>query len=195
VTRSITDESGAVLVGNDRFSGYCVASIKAAAASLGFTYTLYEPSDTSQQNPQGTYNQGHLDVASGLRDVYWSGYFITTGRQAEVDFTTPFKFDGLALVGLRPQFSTSALDRMTLIFRPFSVGLWYMLLVLTAFVAFVFFVIERGEGDDFNELLDRASPKELSREGFPGFFQNVSVGALPQTNLFHHSSFTLHSVL
>ena len=38
----------------------------------------------------GSYAQGHKDVASGLRDLYWSGYFVTEGRSAEVDFTVAY---------------------------------------------------------------------------------------------------------
>jgi hypothetical protein len=175
VMRNVVGPTGAVLTGNERYTGYCVESIKAAAAELGFSYTLFEPSDVSQASLDGTYNQGHLDVVSSLRDVYWSGYFITTDRQSAVNFTTPYMHSGLSLVGLRPQYSESQFDRMTLIFRPFTSSLWYTLFGLTGFVALVFFVIERGEGDDFNELVDRAQPKELSREGLGGFFQNLLV--------------------
>jgi ABC-type amino acid transport substrate-binding protein len=159
------------------YSGLIIDAIYDAANILGFTPRFHNPSDENKETGfRGTYGQGHTDVVSGLRDLYWSAYFITDARAQEVDFAVPYVQEGLRIATLRKsetdaRYFTKALT----VLAPFSAELWAMLVLITLFAAFVFFVAERGQTNegDFDELCDRAHGVSLAKTGVAAFFDDL----------------------
>jgi ABC-type amino acid transport substrate-binding protein len=154
-----------------------IDAIYDAADILGFTPKFHTPSDENKDTGvRGTYMQGHNDVVSGLRDLYWSGYFITDDRMQEVDFTIPYVQEGLRIATLRNlDGGTHYFAKALTVMAPFSAELWGMLILITCFAAFVFFVAERGQSNegDFDELCDKAHGVSLAKTGYTAFFDDL----------------------
>lgn len=108
------------------YQGYVIDMIKAVAALANFDYDLYTPSgfgsgcspklDATSNSTEGVrgeayesaYLCGQADALEGdvvptdyQTDMYWSMYFVTTGRQLAGQFSLPFKppFGGLTMYG------------------------------------------------------------------------------------------------
>jgi hypothetical protein len=158
-------------------SGLIIDAIYDAANILGFTPRFHNPSDENKETGfGGTYGQGHKDVVSGLRDLYWSAYFVTDARAQEVDFPIPYMQEGLRIATLRkPGSSPHYFAKALTVLAPFSAELWAMLVLITLFAAFVFFVAERGQTNegDFDELCDRAHGTSLAKTGYAAFLDDL----------------------
>ncbi|GMH61090.1 hypothetical protein TrRE_jg8535 [Triparma retinervis] len=103
-------------------SGFIIDMIENTALLAGFTYTLQAPSgfgssceprrrsNVEPYNP-AWYTQfvcGQQDVLEGDADLFWSMYYVTTGRQSEgAGFSVPFAEGGLQMYGIASQDITS----------------------------------------------------------------------------------------
>ena len=124
----------------------------------GFTYTLHSATGigcdggparnfTGTPDPifAGAYGCAQLDVTTNNRsDVYWAMFYVSNGRQSESLMTSPIVSDvGLSLI-VRAEEATFV-DTATLLFTPFTPGMWMLSFVTVIFVSITLWVSEHAE--------------------------------------------------
>ena len=138
-----------VILPKSQWSGYMVDMISQISNRAGFTYELFLPSGNGANcfldgsSNANNYGCGQNDAISlNSTDAYWSLYYITTARQnAGTLFTLPFLTNqGLGI--LTKTAGKSFFEEITLIFSPFSVEMWFMTVIIVAFVALIVYLQE-----------------------------------------------------
>ncbi|OQR70578.1 glutamate-like [Tropilaelaps mercedesae] len=144
-------------------SGYCMDLLQFLATKLNFTYDLYLVED-------GQY--GNLDFNSEGRRI-WTGLIgdlvrkkadmvvapltITPERSMEVDFTKPFKYQGITILAKKQDKSSTLASFL----QPFQKSLWILVMVSVHVVALGLYLLDRFS--PFGNF--RVSPSERDEDG------------------------------
>ena len=120
------------------------------ASEANFTYTFVPVTPAEAGNGwAGAVN----DVVAGNTDMFWSTFFLTSER-AEVALVSSSWMDtGLIVVGMRERKKAESLGLMGYIimpFKPFTDGLWFMVIMVMIAYSIVVFFLERQA--DFGHL-------------------------------------------
>ena len=106
----------------DKYSGYEILQLEAMGSMLNFTYQTIEPPDGQwgTAGPNGTWTglighslYGHTNWSMGMLSL-------TEDREAVIDFSTPFYFDGISFMAPLPK----ELPKYLAIFKPFLGQVW-----------------------------------------------------------------------
>jgi len=90
------------LSSGERFEGFLVDMLKELSTMLGFTFTIHDnPDKRYGQNVGGTWNGMIGEVISGEADIALADMTITSTREEAVDFTHPFLYVGLGVLGYK----------------------------------------------------------------------------------------------
>lgn len=129
--------------------GYCIDLLKALALQLNFTYSLYQVPDGQyggiQYNPANHRNEwsGVLgELIYGRADMAIGPLTITPERQVAIDFTKPFKYQGMTIVQKR-QYRNRLRHPLTSFLQPFQNSLWVSVFVAVHVVALALYLLDR----------------------------------------------------
>jgi len=85
-----------------RFEGFLVDMMKELSKMLGFTFNIHDnPDKRYGQNIGGTWNGMIGEVISGEADIALADMTITSTREEAIDFTHPFLYVGLGVLGFK----------------------------------------------------------------------------------------------
>jgi len=90
------------LSSGERFEGFLVDMMKELSTMLGFTFNIHDnPEKKYGQHVGGTWNGMIGEVISGTADIALADMTITAKRESAVDFTHPFLYIGLSVLGYK----------------------------------------------------------------------------------------------
>jgi len=86
----------------ERFEGFLVDMLKELSTMLGFTFTIHENPDKTYGSYVGGEWKGMIaEVLGGAADIALADMTITPKREEAVDFTHPFLYTGLGVLGYK----------------------------------------------------------------------------------------------
>jgi len=86
----------------ERFEGFLVDMLKELSTMLGFTFTIHEnPDETYGSYVGGEWKGMIAEVLGGAADIALADMTITPKREEAVDFTHPFLYTGLGVLGYK----------------------------------------------------------------------------------------------
>jgi len=90
------------LSSGERFEGFLVDMLKELSTMLGFTFTIHENPDQIYGSYVGGEWKGMIaEVMSGAADIALADMTITPKREEAVDFSHPFLYTGLGVLGFK----------------------------------------------------------------------------------------------
>jgi len=90
------------LSSGERFEGFLVDMLKELSTMLGFTFTIHENPDKIYGSYVGGEWKGMIaEVTSGAADIALADMTITPKREEAVDFSHPFLYTGLGVLGFK----------------------------------------------------------------------------------------------
>ncbi|XP_034938822.1 glutamate receptor 1-like isoform X2 [Chelonus insularis] len=137
-------EPGKVLVGNDRFEGYCKDLADLIAEQLGIKYELKIVSD-------GKYGSENPDVPGGWdgmvgelirkeADIAIASMTITSERERVIDFSKPFMYLGISIMIKKPVKQKPGVFSFL---NPLSREIWVCVIFSYIGVSIVLFIVSR----------------------------------------------------
>ncbi|CAF0713911.1 unnamed protein product [Brachionus calyciflorus] len=121
--------------------GYCIDLIKKISDKLDFDYELYLAPDglygDLDTNKQWNGLMGEL--VSERADLILAPFTINPERAQYVDFTKPFKYQGITILVKRKGSDSSLVSFL----QPFKDGLWVIILLSVHIVALVLYLLDR----------------------------------------------------
>lgn len=130
------------LYGNNRFEGYCIELIDMLSKNLGFNYEFklikgpYGEEDEETKLWSGML--GEINKGNGHLAV--TDLTMTAKREAAFDFTSPFMILGISIIYEQPKKEE---PDYTSFLKPFSRGVWLMLIACFFLVAISLFLLGR----------------------------------------------------
>jgi len=92
----------------ERFEGFLVDMLKELSTMLGFTFTIHENADNGYGHmSDGKWTGMIAEVMNGTADIALADMTITAKREEAVDFTHPFLYTGLGVLGYKGAASRS----------------------------------------------------------------------------------------
>lgn len=126
--------------------GYCMDLLKSLSQKLNFTYTLYQVQDgqygTFDFVNGSTYKRwsGMVgDLVRGVADMIIAPLTITPERSMEIDFTKPFKYQGITILAKKQDKSSTLASFL----QPFQKTLWILVMVSVHVVALALYLLDR----------------------------------------------------
>ncbi|XP_070383015.1 glutamate [NMDA] receptor subunit 1-like isoform X1 [Dermacentor albipictus] len=126
--------------------GYCMDLLRSLARKLNFTYTLYQVQDgqygTFDFVNGSTYKRwsGMVgDLVRGVADMIIAPLTITPERSMEIDFTKPFKYQGITILAKKQDKSSTLASFL----QPFQKTLWILVMVSVHVVALALYLLDR----------------------------------------------------
>ncbi|KAH8030937.1 hypothetical protein HPB51_012405 [Rhipicephalus microplus] len=126
--------------------GYCMDLLRSLAQKLNFTYTLYQVQDgqygTFDFVNGSTYKRwsGMVgDLVRGVADMIIAPLTITPERSMEIDFTKPFKYQGITILAKKQDKSSTLASFL----QPFQKTLWILVMVSVHVVALALYLLDR----------------------------------------------------
>jgi len=91
------------LSSGERFEGFLVDMLKELSTMLGFTFTIHENPDDAYgyMSDEGKWTGMIAEVMNGTADIALADMTITAQRAEAVDFTHPFLYTGLGVLGYK----------------------------------------------------------------------------------------------
>lgn len=129
--------------------GYCIDLLQALAQQLNFTYSLYQVEDGLYGSY--TYNRqtGHHEWTGLLGELYYdradmvvAALTITPERSLAIDFTKPFKYQGITILQKRQSINRLR-HPLTSFLQPFQNSLWVSVFVSVHVVALALYLLDR----------------------------------------------------
>ncbi|XP_076055983.1 glutamate receptor 4-like isoform X3 [Oratosquilla oratoria] len=148
--KTTTSENGSHV----EFEGIDVNIARALSDHLNFTFQVVTSPDGKWggPTPDGTITGMIGMVARHEVDFAIDAFTITSKRETVVDFSNPYYIASTTLISRAPEEK----DRSLAIFRPFSLTVWITLLVLTAIIGFLVFLVSLlanlAEGSSMSSL-------------------------------------------
>ncbi|KAI1283714.1 Glutamate [NMDA] receptor subunit 1 [Halotydeus destructor] len=125
--------------------GYCVDLLRELAKKLNFTYELYQVADglygsyDYSQDGRREFNGLIGDLVARRADMVVAPLSINPERARVIDFSKPFKFQGIAMIQKRKPRA----KKMESFLQPFKIELWLLVLFAVFVVAAVLYVLDR----------------------------------------------------
>ncbi|KAI1284272.1 Glutamate [NMDA] receptor subunit 1 [Halotydeus destructor] len=125
--------------------GYCVDLLRELAKKLNFTYELYQVADglygsyDYSQDCRRAFNGLIVDLVARRADMVVAPLSINPERARVIDFSKPFKFQGIAMIQKRKPRA----KKMESFLQPFKIELWLLVLFAVFVVAAVLYVLDR----------------------------------------------------
>lgn len=144
--------------------GYCVDLLKQISAKLNFTYELYQVSDglygsyEYSEDGERTWNGLVGELVSKRADMVVAPLAINPERAKVVDFSKPFKFQGIAMIQKRKPRA----KKMESFLQPFKNELWLLVFISVFVVAAVLYILDRYSPFGRNMPQDRSVLNEKS---------------------------------
>uniref|UniRef100_A0A8C9UAN6 Glutamate receptor n=1 Tax=Scleropages formosus TaxID=113540 RepID=A0A8C9UAN6_SCLFO len=134
--------SDKVLVGNDRFEGFCIDLLKELANILGFTYEIRLVPDGKygSQDEKGQWNGMVKELMEHKADLAVAPLTITFVREKVIDFSKPFMSMGISILYRKPNSTTNGFFSFL---NPMTPDIWVYILLAYLGVSCVLFVIAR----------------------------------------------------
>uniref|UniRef100_A0A8C5E5U4 Glutamate receptor n=1 Tax=Gouania willdenowi TaxID=441366 RepID=A0A8C5E5U4_GOUWI len=135
-------KSDKVLVGNERFEGYCIDLLKELSSVLGFTYEIRLVPDGKygSQDDKGQWNGMIRELIEHRADLAVAPLTITYSREKLIDFTKPFLNAGISILYRKPNSTNSGFFSFL---NPMTPDIWVYILLAYLGVSCVLFVIAR----------------------------------------------------
>ncbi|KAH9528882.1 Glutamate receptor ionotropic, NMDA 1 [Dermatophagoides farinae] len=129
--------------------GYCIDLLIQLAAQLNFTYTLHQVEDGFYGSYRFNDKTGHHEWTGLLGELYYdradmvvAALTITPERSLAIDFTKPFKYQGITI--LQKQQAIHRLGHpLTSFLQPFQNSLWVSVFVAVHVVALALYLLDR----------------------------------------------------
>uniref|UniRef100_A0AAN0LJ07 Glutamate [NMDA] receptor subunit 1 n=1 Tax=Polyphagotarsonemus latus TaxID=1204166 RepID=A0AAN0LJ07_9ACAR len=142
-------------------SGYCIDLLLRIADALNFTFNLYQVQDLSYGSKKYLENRVEWngligELLSKRADMAIGTLTINPERAKVIDFSKPFKYQGIGMLQLRVSKGT----RLASFLQPFHGNLWILVLFSVHVVGLVLFLLDRlspfgqskfDENNEFNE--------------------------------------------
>ncbi|XP_063711164.1 glutamate receptor ionotropic, NMDA 1-like isoform X2 [Symsagittifera roscoffensis] len=129
--------------------GYCIQLLQAVSSALNFSYSLYLSPDGKFGNyriatgndakSQRVWNGAIGELIKQEADAVFAAMTIDHDRSNVVDFTNPFKPQGLS-IAVKRQKPTSSLSSFV---QPFHYSLWILIFISVHIVAFILYLLDR----------------------------------------------------
>lgn len=135
------DENG-VLVGNNRYEGYCIDLIHEISKILEFKYMIKEVEDKTygKRNEHGEWNGMIRELIDGKADLAIGDLTITYEREEAVDFTMPFMNLGISILFKKP---TKKVPKLFSFLSPLSLEVWVYMVTAFLGVSIFLFIVAR----------------------------------------------------
>ena len=137
--------------GNNLFSnqsdycceGYCIELLEKLAEKLNFSYDLYQVADDSYgsyefSNDTRVWNGLVADVISKRADMVVAPLTVNPQRAQVIDFTKPFKYQGIAMIQMR----RPRKPKLESFVQPFKGELWLLVFLCVFVVATVLYILD-----------------------------------------------------
>ena len=129
--------------------GYCIDLLIQLATQLNFTYTLHQVEDGTYGSYRFNDKTGHHEWTGLLGELYYgradmvvAALTITPERSLAIDFTKPFKYQGITI--LQKQQAIHRLGHpLTSFLQPFQNSLWVSVFVAVHVVALALYLLDR----------------------------------------------------
>lgn len=144
--------------------GYCIDLLKALSHRLNFTYELYQVADgyygayEYKEDGKRKWNGLIGDLVERRADMAIAPLSINPERAKMIDFSKPFKFQGIAMIQKRKPRA----KKMESFLQPFKIELWALVFVSVFIVATVLYVLDRFSPFGRNMLQDTRMVPEKS---------------------------------
>lgn len=130
--------------GNSQFEGYAIDLIDELSLILNFKYEirLCKDGKYGAEDPEGsgTWNGMIGELLRDEADIAIVDLTITRKREKVVDFTLPFMTTGVSILFTKPMKAESSLFGFL---SPFTINVWFGLLITTAIASVVLFICGR----------------------------------------------------
>lgn len=129
--------------GNAQFEGYAIDLIDELSLLLNFKYEIRLCKDGkygSQDEKTGEWNGMIGELLREEADIAIVDLTITRKREKVVDFTLPFMTTGVSILFTKPMKAESSLFGFL---SPFTISVWFCLVLVTALISIVFFICGR----------------------------------------------------
>lgn len=144
--------------------GYCMDLLKELSERLNFTYELYQVSDRSYGSYEFTEDGKKVwnglvgELVSRKADLTVSPLTINPSRAKVIDFTKPFKFQGIAMI----QKKKPKKAKLESFLQPFRDELWLLVFLCVFVVAAALYVLDRYSPFGKNMMKDQSLTNEKS---------------------------------
>ena len=148
----------------DCCEGYCVDLLFELSQRLNFTYELYQVSDSSygsyefSEEGKKVWNGLVGDLVSKKADITVSPLTINPSRAKVIDFTKPFKFQGIGMI----QKKKPKKAKLESFLQPFRDELWLLVFLCVFVVAAALYVLDRYSPFGKNMMKDQSLTNEKS---------------------------------
>lgn len=123
--------------------GYCVDLLNELASKLNFTFDLYQVADNSYGsydwvNETRLWNGLVADVVNRKADMVVAPLTVNPQRAHVIDFSKPFKYQGIAMIQKRRQRK----PKLESFVQPFKGELWLLVFLCVFLVAIVLYILD-----------------------------------------------------
>ncbi|KAG0418372.1 hypothetical protein HPB47_004894, partial [Ixodes persulcatus] len=126
--------------------GYCMDLLQSLSQKLNFTYTLYQVQDGQYGTFDFVNGSTHKrwsgmvgDLVRGVADMIIAPLTITPERSMEIEFTKPFKYQGITILAKKQDKSSTLASFL----QPFQKTLWILVMVSVHVVALALYLLDR----------------------------------------------------
>ncbi|CAN7938246.1 unnamed protein product [Ixodes hexagonus] len=126
--------------------GYCMDLLQSLSQKLNFTYTLYQVQDGQYGTFDFVNGSTHKrwsgmvgDLVRGVADMIIAPLTITPERSMEIEFTKPFKYQGITILAKKASPSSTLASFL----QPFQKTLWILVMVSVHVVALALYLLDR----------------------------------------------------
>ncbi|EEC15663.1 glutamate receptor, putative, partial [Ixodes scapularis] len=126
--------------------GYCMDLLQSLSQKLNFTYTLYQVQDGQYGTFDFVNGSTHKrwsgmvgDLVRGVADMIIAPLTITPERSMEIEFTKPFKYQGITILAKKANKSSTLASFL----QPFQKTLWILVMVSVHVVALALYLLDR----------------------------------------------------
>ncbi|XP_028966612.1 glutamate [NMDA] receptor subunit 1 [Galendromus occidentalis] len=144
--------------------GYCMDLLKVLSSKLNFSYDLYLVEDAQYGNLEPSKEEGRRvwtgligDLVRKRADMVVAPLTITPERSLEVDFTKPFKYQGITILAKKQDKSSTLASFL----QPFQKSLWIVVVFSVHVVALGLYLLDRFS--PFGNY--RVAPSERDEDG------------------------------
>ncbi|GMI01940.1 hypothetical protein TrLO_g8137 [Triparma laevis f. longispina] len=139
---------------------------KEFATEGGFTMKVTDTSFASQKDSASSWTACVADVAAGVLDVCLGGFWVTKERiDLNVAFATPILMDNFYVMYPTKNNKASLIDLMYAPLMPFSTGLWWGIVSMFFWIAFLYTVADFYTAwDEKNSMLELEIEDEKNEE-------------------------------
>ncbi|XP_033629311.1 glutamate receptor ionotropic, NMDA 1-like isoform X1 [Asterias rubens] len=126
-------------------SGFCIDLLNSLSKELNFTFDLHSVYDNQFGNYEkinGTekrWNGMIGEILDGKADMIMAPLTITNERARFVDFSKPYKYQGLTILVKKMEMNTNLLSFM----RPFEISLWILIGICIHVIPVVIYLLDR----------------------------------------------------